>query len=159
MVLKITRDELPMKCVGWKEKKKMGGMKCEKGVYGGCLPCPPLSSPVQNWNFEILHFQSGNTIWWNIFENHNRSFQRIFFYEKTAKKWNAAPRHIVAGLKPSNFTIFKALGKKGGWKKQVRLLQVSKASQLKYYLVNISQDNTFFTRLKIARRFLSAALS
>ena len=64
-----------------------------------------------------------------------------------------------AGLKPLNFTIFKALGKKGGWRKQVHLWQVSKASQLQYYLVNILQDNEFFTRLKNARRFLSSALS
>ena len=63
-----------------------------------------------------------------------------------------------AGLKPLNFTIFKALGKKGG-RKQVHLWQVSKASQLQYYLVNILQDNEFFTRLKNARRFLSSALS
>ena len=83
----------------------------------------------------------------------------FFFFEKTAKKWNAAPRHIVAGLKPLNFTIFKALEKKGGWRKQVHLWQVSKASQLKCYLVKILQDNAFFTRLKIARRFLSSALS
>ena len=110
---------------------------------------------LKNWNFEILHFQSGKTLWWNIFENHNQSFQRISFFEKTAKKWNAAPRHIVAGLKPLNFTIFKALGKKGGWRKQVHLWQVSKASQLKYYLVKKLQDNAFFTRFKIARRFLS----
>ena len=80
----------------------------------------------------------------------------FFFCEETAKKWNAAPRHIVAGLKPLNFTIFKALGKKGGWTKQVHLWQVSKASQLKCHLV---QDNAFFTRLKIARRVLSSALS
>ena len=26
----------------------------------------------------------------------------FFFFEKTGKKWNAAPRHIVAGLKPLN---------------------------------------------------------
>ena len=117
---------------------------------------PPLRAAVckipricrQNWNFGILHFQSGKTLWWNIFENHNQSFQRIFFFEKTAKKWNAAPRHIVAGLKPLNFTIFKALGKKGGWRKQVHLWQVSKASQLQYYLVKILQDNAFFTRSK-----------
>ena len=113
----------------------------------------------QNWHFEILHFQSGKALWSNIFENHNQSFQMIFFFEKTAKKWNAAPRQIVARLKPLKFTIFKALGKKGGWRKQVHLWQVSKASQLQYYLVTILQDNASFTRLKIARRFLSSALS
>ena len=64
-----------------------------------------------------------------------------------------------AGLKPLKFTIFKALGKKGGWRKQVHLWQVSKASQLQYYLVKILQDNEFFTRLKNAQRFLSSALS
>ena len=64
-----------------------------------------------------------------------------------------------AGLKPLNFTIFKALGKKGGWRKQVHLWQVSKASQLQYYLVKILKDNEFFTRLKNARRFLSSPLS
>ena len=61
----------------------------------------------------------------------------------TAKKWNVALRHIVAGLKPLNFTIFKALRKKGGWRKQVQLWQVSKVSQLQYYLVKILQDNAF----------------
>ena len=70
------------------------------------------------------------------------------FSRKPPKKWNAVPRHIVAGLKPLNFTIFKALGKKGGWRKQVHLWQVSKASQLQYYLVKILQDNPFFTRSK-----------
>ena len=50
--------------------------------------------------------------------------------EKTGKKSNAAPRHIVAGLKPLNYTIFKALGKKDGSRKQVHLWQISKASQL-----------------------------
>ena len=44
-------------------------------------------------------------------ENHNKSFQRIFIFEKTAKKWNAAPRHIVAGPKP--FELFsKPSGRK-----------------------------------------------
>ena len=112
----------------------------------------------QNGNFEILHIQSEKTLWWNFFENHNQSFQRIFFFEKTGKKWIAAPRHIVAGLKPLNYTIFKALGKKDGSRKQVHLWQVSKASQLQYYLVKILQDNEFFTRLKNARRLLSSAL-
>ena len=83
----------------------------------------------------------------------------INVFEKTTKKWNAAPRHIVTGLKPLNFTVFKALGKKGGPRKQVHLWQVSKASQLRYYLVKILQDNASFTRLKNARRFLSSALS
>ena len=72
----------------------------------------------------------------------------INVFEKTTKKWNAAPRHIVTGLKPLNFTVFKALGKKGGWRKQVHLWQVSKASQLQYYLVKILQDNAFFMRSK-----------
>ena len=36
--------------------------------------------------------QSEKTLWWNIFENDNQSFQRIFIFEKTAKKWNAASR-------------------------------------------------------------------
>ena len=102
----------------------------------------------QNWNFHILHSQSGKTLWWNIFENQNQSFQRTFFFVKSAKKWNAGPSNIVDGLKPLNFTIFKALGKKGGWRKQVHLWQVSKASQLQYYLVKILQDNAFFTRSK-----------
>ena len=53
----------------------------------------------------------------------------------------------------------KPSGKKGGPRKQVHLWQVSKAFQLQYYLVKILQDNAFFTRLKIARRFLSSALS
>ena len=34
-----------------------------------------------------------------------------------------------------NYTIFKALGKKSGSRKQVHLCQVTKASQLQYYLV------------------------
>ena len=59
-----------------------------------------------------------------------------------------------------NYTIFKALGKKGGPRKQVHLWQVGKAFQLQYYSVKILQDNVLiFTRLKIARRFLSSALS
>ena len=33
------------------------------------------------------------------------------------------------------YIIFKALGKKSGSRKQVHLCQVTKASQLKYYLV------------------------
>ena len=70
---------------------------------------------------EILYFHSERTLWWNIFENHIQSFQRIFIFEKTAKKWNAAPRHIVAGQKPLNYTIFKALGKKDGSRKQLHL--------------------------------------
>ena len=94
----------------------------------------------QNGNFHILHFQSGKTLWW--------SFQRTFFFVKSAKKWNAGLSNIVDGLKPLNFTIFNALGKKGGWRKQVHLWQVSKASQLQYYLVKILQDNAFFTRSK-----------
>ena len=81
------------------------------------------------------------------------------FSEKTCKKSKAAPRHIVAGQKPLNYTIFKALGKKDGSRKQVHLWQVSKASQLQYYWVKILQDNKFFTRSKNARRFLSSALS
>ena len=35
--------------------------------------------------------------------------------------------------------------------KQLHLWQVSKASQLQYYLVKILQDNAFFTRLKNAK--------
>ena len=69
------------------------------------------------------------------------------------------PHALVAGQKPLNKTIFNALGKKDGSRKQVHLWQVSKASQLQYYLVKILQDNEFFTRFKNARRFLSSALS
>ena len=93
------------------------------------------------------------------FRKSESKFPRIFLFEKTGKKWNADPRHIVAGLKPLNYTIFKALGKKDGSRKQVHLWQVSKASQLQYYLVKILQDNEFFTWLKNALRFLSSALS
>ena len=127
------------------------------GIKSGCLQISRICR--QNGNFEILHIQSEKTLWWNIFENHNQSFQKIFFFGKTGKKWNAVPRHIVAGQKPLNYTIFKALGRKDGSWKQVHLWQVSKASQLQYYLVKILQDNEFFTRLKNARRFLSSALS
>ena len=52
--------------------------------------CKYREFAVKTENFEILHFQSGKILWWNIFENHDQSFQRIFFFEKTAKKWNAA---------------------------------------------------------------------
>ena len=77
----------------------------------------------------------------------------FFFSRKTSKKWNPAPRHIVAGpysrrSKPLNYTIFKALGEKEGSRKQVHLWQVNKASQLLYYLVKILQENEVFTRLK-----------
>ena len=78
-------------------------------------------------------------------------FTKDFLFRENRQKVNAAPRHIVAGLKPLNFTIFKALGKKGGWRKQVHLWQVSKASQSQYYLVKILQDNAFFTRLKAVK--------
>ena len=58
---------------------------------------------------EILHFQSERTLWWHIFENHIQSFQRIFIFDKTAKKWNAAPRHIlVAGPKPFELYHFQS---------------------------------------------------
>ena len=90
-----------------------------------------------------------------MFENHDQSFQRIFSFGKTGKKWNAAPRHIVAGPKPLNYTIFKALAKKDGSRKQLHPWQVSKVSQLQYYLVKVLQVNEFFTRLKNARRFPS----
>ena len=74
-------------------------------------------------------------------------------------KINDAPRHIVTGQKPLNYTIFKAFGKKDGSRKQVNhLWQVSIASQLQYYLVNILQDDEFFTRLRNAQSFLSSAL-
>ena len=46
--------------------------------------------------------------------------------------------------KPLNYIIFKSLGKKRGQRKQLHLWQVSKASQLQYYLVKILQDNAFF---------------
>ena len=35
---------------------------------------------------KILHIHSEKTLWWNIFENHNQSFQRILFFKKTGKK-------------------------------------------------------------------------
>ena len=69
------------------------------------------------------------------------------------------PHAVVAGQKPLNKTIFNALGKKDGSRKEVHLWQVSKASQLQYYSVKILQDNELFTRFKNARRFLSSALS
>ena len=69
------------------------------------------------------------------------------------------PHAVVAGQKPLNKTIFNALGKKDGSRKEVHLWQVSKASQLQYYSVTILQDNELFTRFKNARRFLSSALS
>ena len=56
--------------------------------------------------------------------------------------------YIVAGQKPLNYITFKALGKKDGSRKQVHLWQVSKASQLQYYLVKTLQDNEFFTWIK-----------
>ena len=60
-----------------------------------------------------------------------------------------------AGPKPLNYTIFKALAKKDSSRKQLHPWQVSKVSQLQYYLVKILQVNEFFTRLKNARRFPS----
>ena len=58
------------------------------------------------------------------------------------------PQAFVAGQKPLNKTIFNALGKKDGSRKQVHLWQVSKASQLQYYSVKILQDNNFLLGLK-----------
>ena len=67
------------------------------------------------------------------------------------------PHALVAGQKPLNKTIFNALWKKDGSRKEVHLWQVSKASQLQYYSVKILQDNELFTRFKNALRFLSSA--
>ena len=97
--------------------------------------------------------------WVKHFRKSQSEFPKNFLFRENRQKWNAAPRHIVAGLKPLNYTIFKALGKKGGSRKQVHLWQVNNASQLQYYFVKILQGDAFFTRLRIARRFPSSALS
>ena len=104
--------------------------------------------------FQNSSYSVRKTLWWKIFENHNQISQRIFFFEKTGKKRNAAFTPYSRRLeiaKPLNYTIFKSLGKKSGQRKQLHLWQVSKASQLQYYLVKILQDNAFFTRLKNAK--------
>ena len=50
-----------------------------------------------------------------------------FSFSRKPPKSELLPHgHMVAGLKPLNFTIFKALGKKGGPKKLDHLWQVSK---------------------------------
>ena len=61
-------------------------------------------------------------------ENHNQSFQRIFFFEKkkTAKSETLRSRHSHRLEIAKNYTIFKALGKKSGSRKQVHLWQISK---------------------------------
>ena len=61
------------------------------------------------------------------------------------------PHAVVAGQKPLNKTIFNALGKKDDSRKEVHLWQVSKASQLQYYLVKYCKIyNEFCARLKNA---------
>ena len=43
-----------------------------------------------------------------LFRKSQSKFPKNFFWKKTGKKWNAAPRHIVAGLKPLNYTYFQS---------------------------------------------------
>ena len=59
-------------------------------------------------------------------------------------------RAIATGLENAkNYTIFKALGKKSGSRKQVHLWQIRKdPSYNTINLIKSLQDNAFFTRLK-----------
>ena len=70
--------------------------------------CKYLEFTVKTEISKYFIFSQKKTLWWNILENHNQSFQRIFIFEKTAKKWNAAPRHIVAGPKPLELDHFQS---------------------------------------------------
>ena len=105
-------------------------------------------------NFRNSSYSVRKKTWVKLFRKSQSKLPKIFFFSrKTSKKWNPAPRHIVASpysrrSKPLNYTIFKALGEKEGSRKQVHLWQVNKASQLLYYLVKILQENEVFTRLK-----------
>ena len=85
-----------------------------------------------------------------MFENHNQSFQRIFFFEKNRQKVKCCVHAIATGLENAKHnTIFKALGKKSGSRKQVHLWQISKDPCYNTInLIKILQDNAFFTRLK-----------
>ena len=81
-----------------------------------------IENSRQNWNFKILHKQFEKTLWWDILENHNQSFQRAF----------------------------KAHGKKSSSKKQVHLWQITIGIPASYNTIwfKILQDNAFCTRLK-----------
>ena len=56
--------------------------------------------------------QSEKTLWRKIFEHHNRSFQRIFFFVKTGKSEMLRSSHSFLLSTAKNYTNFKALGKK-----------------------------------------------
>ena len=77
-------------------------------------------------------------------------FPKIFFFEKNGQKVKCCVHAIATGLENAkNYTIFKALGKKSGSRKQVHLWQISKnPSYNTINLIKILQDNAFFTRLK-----------
>ena len=74
--------------------------------------------------------------------------KNFLFRKKPAKSEMLRSRHSHRLEIAKNYTIFKALGKKSGSRKQVHLWQISKVCQLQYYLIKILQDNAFFTRLK-----------
>ena len=83
-----------------------------------------------------------------LFRKSQSKFPKVFFFFSRRPAKSCPTPYTVAGLKPLNYTIFKALGKKDGSRKQVHLWQVSKVSQLRYYLLKIFQDNEFFYSVK-----------
>ena len=108
----------------------------------------PSKQKFRNSSYLVKHFRKSQS-----------QFPKNFSFSRKPANGEMLPHAVVAGQKPLNKTIFNALGKKDGSRKEVHLWQVSKASQLQYYSVKILQDNELFTRFKNARRFLSSALS
>ena len=119
-------------------------------LKNGCLKYREFAVQTEISKF----FISGET-----FSKITITVSKEFSFARKPANGEMLPHALVAGQKPLNKTIFNALGKKDGSRKQVHLWQVSKASQLQYYSVKILQDNELFTRFKNARRFLSSALS
>ena len=93
------------------------------------------------------------------FRKSQSKFPKKFLFRENWQKVKCCPTPCSRRSKTFELYRFQSLGKKDGSRIQVHIWQVSKASQLQYYLVKILQDNEFFNRLKNTRRFLSSAHS
>ena len=93
-----------------------------------------LSVNIENLPSKRKFRNSSYTVRKNPLVKHFRKsqskFPKSFLFQENRQKVKCCPTPYSRRSKTLNYTIFKALGKKDGSRKQVHLWQVSKASQL-----------------------------
>ena len=88
------------------------------------------------------------------FRKSQSNFPKNFLLRENRQKEKCCVHAISSPFRnrqTSELYHFQKPREKSGQRKQLHLWQVSKVSQLQYYLVTILQDNAFFTRFVSSR--------